>query len=42
MDIFDFTLSEEDMKGLTNHGKRHSQNTGWNPTENSREQFGSL
>lgn len=40
MDVFDFALSDDDMKGLTNNGKRQRQNTGWDPTINSSEQFG--
>lgn len=40
MNVFDFQLSDEDMQGLTNHGKKRQENTGWDPTKNPREQFG--
>ncbi|CAF1462242.1 unnamed protein product [Rotaria sordida] len=32
MNVFDFALSEENMKDLTDHGKKAPQNTEWNPT----------
>jgi diketogulonate reductase-like aldo/keto reductase len=40
MDVFDFNLSDEDMKGLTNYGKKNPQNTGWDPTTNNKDKFG--
>ena len=42
MDVFDFQLSDEHMKGLTQHGKKNQQNTGWDPTKNGQEQFGRI
>lgn len=42
MTIFDFTLSDEDMKGLSEHGKKNPQNTGWDPTKNRQDQYGPL
>ncbi|CAF2805994.1 unnamed protein product [Rotaria sp. Silwood2] len=42
MNVFDFVLSDEDMKGLSNYGKKNPQNTGWDPTKNSKEQFGPI
>ncbi|CAF3548614.1 unnamed protein product [Rotaria sp. Silwood1] len=33
MNVFDFVLSDDDMKDLTNYGKKHPQNTGWDPTK---------
>ena len=42
MSIFDFALSEEDMKGLAEHGKKNRQNTGWDPTKNRQDQYGPL
>jgi len=40
MDVFDFVLSDDDMKGLSNYGKKNPQNTGWDPTKNSQDNFG--
>ncbi|CAF1377959.1 unnamed protein product [Rotaria sp. Silwood1] len=42
MNVFDFVLSDDDMKDLTNYGKKHPQNTGWDPTKNGKEQFGPI
>ncbi|CAF0932743.1 unnamed protein product [Rotaria sordida] len=42
MNVFDFILSDEDMKDLTNYGKKNSQNTGWDPTKNGKEKFGPI
>jgi diketogulonate reductase-like aldo/keto reductase len=40
MDVFDFVISDEDMKGLADYGKKNPQNTGWDPTTNGRDKFG--
>jgi len=40
MNVFDFELSNEDMKGLADYGKKNPQNTGWDPTTNSEAKFG--
>ncbi|UJR09751.1 hypothetical protein I4U23_013978 [Adineta vaga] len=42
MDVFDFSMSDEDMKGLSEYGRKNSQNTGWDPTKNSKEKFGPI
>ncbi len=42
MNIFDFTLSDEDMKGLLDYGRRNPQNTGWDPTKNGQDKFGPI
>ena len=40
MNVFDFELSDEDMKGLADYGRKNPQNTGWDPTKNGKDQFG--
>jgi len=40
MSIFDFSLTDEDFKDLSDYGRTRRENTGWDPTRNSREQFG--
>ena len=42
MNIFDFTLTDEDMRGLADHGRKNAQNTGWDPTTNSQAKFGPI
>ena len=42
IDVFDFALSNEDMKGLADYGRKNLQNTGWDPTKNSKEKFGPI
>ncbi|CAF0984288.1 unnamed protein product [Rotaria magnacalcarata] len=42
MAVFDFTISDDDMKNIARYGKKNPQNTGWNPTLNTKEDFGPL
>lgn len=42
MNVFDFHISPDDMKDLTNYGRTQRQTTGWNPTLNKHEQFGPI
>jgi diketogulonate reductase-like aldo/keto reductase len=42
MNVFDFVLSNEDMKGLADYGKKNPQNTGWDPTKNGKDNFGPI
>ena len=40
LSIFDFQLSDADLNDLSDYGRTRRENTGWDPTRNSREQFG--
>jgi len=40
MDVFNFVLTDEDMKGLADYGRKNPQNTGWDPTKNNKDKFG--
>ncbi|CAF1317289.1 unnamed protein product [Adineta steineri] len=42
MDVFDFKLSDEDMKDIADYGKKNPQNTGWEPTKNGKDKFGPI
>ncbi|CAF1426740.1 unnamed protein product [Adineta steineri] len=42
MDVFDFKLSDEDMKDIADYGKKNPQNTGWDPTTNGKDKFGPI
>ena len=42
INIFDFILTDDDMKNLSDYGRSNQENTGWDPTRNSREQFGPM
>lgn len=42
IDVFDFSINDEDMKILTEHGRQNQQKTGWDPTQNGTEQFGPI
>jgi diketogulonate reductase-like aldo/keto reductase len=42
MNVFDFALSNEDMKGLADYGRKNPQNTGWDPTKNNQDEFGPI